>query len=425
VNRGRFGLLAVVALVATACGLSSPSGSPGTPGASAPSATPAPTLASTPEPTTHVLGLDWGKADVVDAPPGAANGSTTPYENPGSLGHPQHYQGGQADLLDVANTSQGLVAVGFLDRDVTADAWLSADGRTWARIVDFPAAAGSQAVAVTDGLHGIVAVGHEGTHAAIWRSADGRTWERAADGPALHADGQLQMTAVASSPRGYVAAGYLGSLVGPIEARFWRSADGRDWTLADEGADLAGSRVSAIAARSDGGFIAVGTTGDAKVADGSTAWTSTDGSRWTRTTSDALRAGLMRAVTAADAGFVAVGNDLASTRAMVFRSTDGRTWDVVPDAASLDNFGLKIEMRDVAWDGQRFIAGGHRLFGTQFPTGLLWLSSDGSTWERANESSALSQGRISGVAAGGPGFVAVGTYGSPDFAIPTVWLSPP
>jgi hypothetical protein len=133
----------------------------------------------------------------------------------------------------------------------------------------------------------------------------------------------------------------------------------------------------------------------------------------------------MQAVTATDDGLLAVGNDLASTRAMVFRSNDGLAWDVVPDAASLDNFGLKIEMRDVAWDGARFVAGGHRLFGTQFPTGLLWLSSDGATWERANESSALSQGRISGVAVGGPGFVAVGTYGSPDFAIPTVWLSPP
>jgi hypothetical protein len=422
VNRGRSGLLAVVALVATACGLSSPSGTPGTAATSSPSA---PSSASTPEPTTHELGLDWGKADVVDAPPGDANGSTTPYENSGSLGHPQHYQGGQADLLDVATTSHGLVAVGFLDRDVTADAWLSANGRTWARIVDFPAAEGSQAVAVTDGAHGIVAVGHEGTHAAAWRSTDGRTWERSADGPALHAEGQVQMTAVASSAGGYVAGGYLGSLVGPIEARFWQSADGRDWTLADEGADLAASRVTAVTARPGGGFVAVGTTGDAKVADGSTAWTSTDGSRWTRTKTDTLRGGLMRAVTTADGGLLAVGNDLASTRAMVFRSTDGLVWDVVPDAASLDNFGLKIEMRDVAWDGERFVAGGHRLFGTQFPTGLLWQSTDGSTWERANESSALSQGRISGVAAGGPGFVAVGTFGSPDFAIPTVWLSPP
>ena len=405
-NRGRSGLLAVVALVVAACGLSSPSGTPGTAASSVPSpSTPEPT----PEPTTHVLGLDWGKADVVDQPPGAATGTTTPYENPGSLGHPQHYQGGQADLLDVANTSRGLVAVGFLDRDVTADAWLSADGRTWGRIGDFPAGEGSQAVAVTDGPRGIVAVGHEGTHAAAWRSTDGRSWERSADGPALQADGPVQMTAVASSAGGYVAAGYVGSLVGPIEARFWQSADGRDWSLADEGADLAASRVNAIAARPNGGFVAVGTTGDAKVVDGSTAWTSTDGTRWTRTTTDALRAGLMRAVTATDDGLLAVGNDLASMRAMVFRSNDGLAWDVVPDAASLDNFGLKIEMRDVAWDGAAIRRGRPPALRDAVPDRAAVAVERRATWERANESSALSQGRISGVPPGGPGFVAVGT----------------
>ena len=425
--RRRAGLLALCAILAAGCGAPSASGVPGASsaasGASAPSG---PSTAPTPEPTTHVLGLDWGKADVVDAPPGNATATTPPYENPGSLGHPQHYQGGQADLLDVTSTTHGLVAVGFLDRDISADAWLSADGRTWARIVDFPSAEGSQAVAVTDGPHGIVAVGHEGTHAAAWRSDDGRTWEPATDGPALHADMQIQMTAVTSTPDGYAAVGYLGSLAGPIEARFWWSPDGRDWTLAGDGADVAASRATAVVAGPDGGFVAVGATGDARDADGSADWTSPDGQTWSRATIGALREGVMRAVTSAPGvGFVAVGSDASSTRAMVWRSSDGRTWDVAPDAASLDNFGLKIEMHDVAWDGARFLAGGHRLFGTQFPTGLLWVSTDGLTWDRANESAALSQGRISGVTAGGPGLVAVGTYGSPDFAIPTVWLSPP
>ena len=424
-TRSRVGLLALCAILATGCGASPPSAVPGA-SSTAAAGTAEPSTAPTPEPTTHVLGLDWGKADVVDAPPGNSTATTTPYENPGSLGHPQHYQGGQADLLDVASTAHGLVAVGFLDRDISADAWLSADGRTWARIADFPAGEGSQAVAVTDGPRGIVAVGHEGTHAAAWRSDDGQTWEPAADGPALHAATQIQMTGVTGTADGYAAVGYLGSLAGPIEARFWWSADGRDWTLAGADAAVAESRGAAVAAVPDGGLVAVGATGDAKDADGSAVWTSPDGRAWTRVSSDALRDGVMHGVTAAPGvGLVAVGSDAASTRAMAWRSPDGRAWDVVPDAASLDNFGLKIEMEDVAWDGTRFLAGGHRLFGTQFPTALLWVSSDGLSWERANESAALSQGRISGVAAGGPGLVAVGTYGSPDFAIPTVWLSPP
>jgi hypothetical protein len=98
---------------------------------------------------------------------------------------------------------------------------------------------------------------------------------------------------------------------------------------------------------------------------------------------------------------------------------------VAPDAPSLGNFGLGIEMHDVAWDGTRLVAAGHRLFGTQYPTGLVWVSTDGLAWDRATESAVLSQGKIDGVTAVAGGFAAVGTFGAPDAAIPTVWLSPP
>ena len=137
-------------------------------GCGSPPASPA---AATPEPTTHVVAIDWGKADVVDAPPGDATATTPPYINPGSLGHPGAYQGGQAELLDVALTSVGLVAVGYDDRAVTASAWLSTDPRRWSRIAAFPAPDGSQAGAVTDGPGGVVAVGVSGDHAAAWWSA--------------------------------------------------------------------------------------------------------------------------------------------------------------------------------------------------------------------------------------------------------------
>ena len=128
---------------------------------------------------------------------------------------------------------------------------------------------------------------------------------------------------------------------------------------------------------------------------------------------------------AGDLGLVGVGNSSDSTRAVVWRSTDGADWTVAPDAPSLDNFGLGIEMHDVAWDGTRLVAVGHRLFGTQYPTGVAWVSTDGVRWDRATESAALSQGKIDAVTAVGGGFAAVGTFGAPDAAIPTVWLSPP
>jgi len=134
----------------------------------------------------------------------------------------------------------------------------------------------------------------------------------------------------------------------------------------------------------------------------------------------------MRGLTAAGAvGLVAVGNSADSTRAVAWRSADGMDWTAAPDAPSLGNFGLGIEMHDVAWDGTRLVAVGHRLFGTQYPTGVAWVSTDGAAWDRATESAALSQGKIEGVASVGGGFAAVGTFGAPDAAIPTVWLSPP
>ena len=77
------------------------------------------------------------------------------------------------------------------------------------------------------------------------------------------------------------------------------------------------------------------------------------------------------------------------------------------------------------WTGSGYLAGGHFLFGTQYPSGAIWTSDDGLRWSRAPDVPALSQGKIQGVAAGGPGLVAVGSFGSPDFSIPTVWISPP
>jgi len=425
-SRRRAGGLLLTALIAAGCG-TAPAPSGVTPSAGASGSPGTSSAAATPEPTTHEVAFDWGKADVVDAPPGDATETTPPYINPGSLGHPQAYQGGQADLLDVALTSVGLVAVGYDDRAVTAGAWLSTDPRQWHRIAAFPASDGSQAVAVAGGPAGVVAVGASGDHAAAWSSTDGRSWSAAPDGPDFHGSTQLRMTGVASSPAGYVAVGYMGSLAGPIEARFWWSPDGRSWRLATLDGPPAGTRAAAVEAVPGGGFVAVGATGDARTADGSAAWTSPDGRTWTRVAGQAaLRQGVMRKLTAAGGlGLVAVGNSADSTRAVAWRSTDGTDWTVAPDAPSLDNFGLGIEMHDVAWDGMRLVAVGHRLFGTQYPTGVVWVSTDATTWDRATESAALSQGKVDGVAAVGGGFAAVGTFGAPDAAIPTVWLSPP
>jgi hypothetical protein len=132
----------------------------------------------------------------------------------------------------------------------------------------------------------------------------------------------------------------------------------------------------------------------------------------------------MNSVTAGPEGIVAVGSDVSSQRAVAWRSDDGATWTQAPGAQSLENYGLRIEMRAVAWTPAGYVAGGHLLFGTQYPAAVVWTSPDGLAWTRANEPASFSQGKIHGIAAGGPGVVAVGSFGSPDFSIPTVWVSP-
>lgn len=367
--------------------------------------------------------MDWGKAELVEQPGNGAE-TTPPYVNPGSLGHPQHYQGGQADLLALAPAAHELVAVGYLSQNVTADAWHSTDGLRWTRVADFPAPDASLAIAVAAGPHLIAAVGSSGRRAAAWQSSDGASWRAVDGGAAFDAVPEAHMTAVVPWRDGFVAAGYVGSLAGPISAAFWRSPDGGAWERIPATPAFDGARVDGLAiAPATGSLVAVGRAGDAKTATGPAAWTSHDGRTWRRS-SLATGTGVMLALASGDSELVAVGANLDSTKAVAWTSHDGVAWDVAPDAPALDNFGLKIEMRAVAWDGTRFVAGGHLLFGTQFSTAVVWTSTNGMTWSRATDVAAFSQGKIQAVSKGGPGLIAAGNFGAPDFSIPTVWISP-
>ena len=194
-----------------------------------------------------MLGRDWGKANVVDAGGGDATHSTPPYVNPGSLGHPQAYQGGQADLLDVTNGPLGLLAVGYLARDFTADAWASADGLTWVRSTGFPSAESSMAAAVAEGGATTLAVGSSGIDAAAWTSPDGQTWTAIED-PSFHAAPQIRMSAVLPVGDGFVVGGHVGGLIGANRAAFWRvGADGA-WQRVADGPVFDDSRVTDLAA---------------------------------------------------------------------------------------------------------------------------------------------------------------------------------
>ena len=280
------------------------------------------------------------------------------------------------------------------------------------------------AAAVAEGPSMALAVGSSGVDAAAWTSPDGRTWT-AIDDPSFHAVPRSGMSAVQPVADGFVVGGHVGGLIGANRAAFWHVGADGTWRRVADGPAFDDAQVTGLAALPDGTLVAVGIAGDAKTATGAVVWVSSDGETWTRTGDAAALDGmLMRAVVAGPSGLVAVGSDVGSSRAVVWTSPDGRAWTPVPDAPAFDNFGLKIEMRDVASTPAGFVAVGHYLFGTQYPAGAIWISPDGTSWSRVPDVAAFSQGRIGGVAAGGPGVVAVGNYGSPDFSIPTVWVTP-
>lgn len=374
--------------------------------------------------SSPVAGRDWGKAPSVERPPQVAE-TVAPQFGP----HPQHCLCGQADLQAVTTTPTGFVAVGYLDPDIVADAWTSPDGLTWTRIPDFPASPGSLAASVASGDAGVVAVGSDGTRAAAWFSSDGTSWQQAPDQPSLGAAPQVRFTAVTAVPGGFVAGGYVGSLSGPIRAAFWRSADGVSWERAPDSASFADARVAAVTTVQEtpgtGRLVAVGAKGDAQRATGPAAWVSDDGIAWRAATIEAPGAAVMNAVARGPVGLVAVGNDADSMGGISWSSTDGVAWSALTADPALQNGGSRIQVLAVTWAQTQFVAGGHRNFGTQRGTAVIWTSPDGRAWTRAPETVALGEGKLFGIAAGSARVIAVGSVGAPDYYLPTVWVSPP
>jgi len=370
-----------------------------------------------------IAGRDWGRAPSVERPPQVAE-TVGPQTGP----HPQHCLCGQADLQGVTVTPGGFVAVGYLDPGIVADAWTSSDGLTWGRIADFPGEPGSLAAAVASGSAGIVGVGSAGTDAAAWFSNDAVHWQRAPEQPSLHVAPQVRMTSVVATRRGFVAAGYVGSLTGTVQPAFWRSVDGLGWERATAG-DLAGARVAALdvvdGGPHDGRIVAVGATGDAQHATGPAAWVSDDGESWRAADVPGSGPAAMNGVAAGPSGLVAVGNDLDSISGLSWSSSDGETWSTAAADPSMDNGGSRIQVEAIVWTGAQYVAGGHRNFGTQRGTVVIWTSPDGRAWARAPETVALGEGKLFGLAAGTDRLVAVGSVGAPDYYLPTVWISPP
>lgn len=414
-NRRGFAAIALlVAVTASACGLN------GT--------TPSPSVRATGVPqSSPELGLDWGRSAPVERPEEAfivASPTPGPTERSDIVrsGHPLHFPG-QAIMADVAALpGDGYVSVGYVYPGWRPVAWTSPDAMTWtlsrlgATEFTFPVA-----LAVRDET--IVAVGRSGNLPVAWATSDGRTWHDHTV-PTLGSVAVAErMTTVVATPSGFIAGGSVGPELFERHARFWMSPDGRSWqAIPDDGPAFADAEVRSIV-RWGSGFVAVGVLGSGQRPTGSVAWTSPDGIRWTRIDAPDLLLGRAVALIAAPfGGLVAVGSDLNEHEAFVWLSEDGSSWRLVPGEDSRQYHG-KVRMTDVVAVGSDLVAVGNHV-GLQYGAATSWVSNDGIHWRRSREAPVLEQGEPYAVATGGPGLIAVGSFGAPDDYIPMVWLSP-
>lgn len=173
-------------------------------------------------------------------------------------------------MSGIAVGSFGVVAVGGDDSggDLDAAAWLSPDGIEWTRVLqdDALGGPGDQAIAnITVGGPGLVAVGREKTgtdfDAAAWTSPDGVEWTRVPDNGALGGPGDQVISQIATTQQGLLAVGY--ERITDRNAQLWISADGTDWTKTSNPTLIEpGLQELNGAAANDSRIAAVGYSGD-------------------------------------------------------------------------------------------------------------------------------------------------------------------
>jgi hypothetical protein len=139
----------------------------------------------------------------------------------------------------------------------------------------------------------------------------------------------------------------------------------------------------------------------------------------------------MSSVTVGGPGLVAVGG--IDQRAAVWTSPDGIRWSQIPHDDAV--FGGEVGpssggsfMEDVTAGGPGLVA-----VGQSEPNAAVWTSVDGTTWTRVPHDEEVFGGEVGpvvggtqmhSVTVGGPGFVAVGSEGSPDGGVDAaVWTS--
>lgn len=255
-----------------------------------------------------------------------------------SLGRPEPMRDHEIGAL-APNGSKGLIAGGCVQLSfgagcTDAAVWLSANGAEWSEAVLLPGLEGETAGPVRviasspDRLIAAGVVDRNDVRAiALWTSADGTSWARVLDGPSFESAEVYQVEWIG---RRWVAIG-SGSFGEPAEFRAWMSEDGLTWSQAD----FPASTDSAYPTRFvevDEGLLAVGPRSSVSQS-GSQWWQSSDGGVTWQTVEDpvGLENVAVSWLQSDDAGRVAYGQNAAppSTSGVWTRTASGPGW--IPD----------------------------------------------------------------------------------------------
>jgi hypothetical protein len=322
-------------------------------------------------------------------------------------------------MAAVAGGAAGLVAVGgggSIEGLGGALAWHSTDGQEWDLVLDRHAEQDGSAlwdVVATDS--GFVAVGSDPSGPSVWRSADGRSWT-AVDGPSVPAGPVHSLFEIATHAGGMLAIGVASENDAQV-ATAWSSIDGTSWTRLPVPESYATARPATIAVRDDGLGVIVGGSGSGP--GDPVAWPVADKGigEPIALPRDEEETHAGPAVVTTD-GFVILGRRWdaaeAAYRLVAWRSDDGTAWDVEETGA------IGIAGGVAAIDGLGLVVVG-QTYRLETSEVAMWRRTEQGDWTtRLIEDS---NGGGSGVTTGPGGRMIVIGSDDPD-GVATVWLEP-
>jgi hypothetical protein len=202
----------------------------------------------------------------------------------------------------------------------------------------------------------------------------------------------------------------------------WTSVDGIEWAVVNENAR------AQVVIYSDDRFLA-GFQGSA--------WSSQNGVSWEPEDLDSSLDIEVWSLAYGDPGYVAAGlvETSGSLHAAITYSQDGVAWNRVPNTGNM--FGDPeqpfrwLTARDVAYGPEGYVVVGEDDFAGGGMKVAIWISPDGTTWNRVEHDDAVFGGSSDdewfnayAVASGGAGYVAVGEIDSSERHTGAVWFSP-